>query len=263
MVRPYWCHFTGKERDSETGLDYFGARYNASSIGRFMTPDPLMASAHASDPQTWNRYAYTFNNPLRYVDPDGMQVPDTCASDPKCTITVRLNVIYDKSVNWSDEDKKKLEAAYVEKAKKDFNVSNIELKVSYSEGTFTHDDSGYHMTGLQKDSLNVYFSNATGANTAGASFNSPYGGVVIINPNHLEALSTNGLWPFGTNTLEHELSHHFLGHTSEQQGSHETDADWNVYKQGVWHSPVQRFRNGLEPKSYAAPSDPEANKPQQ
>jgi RHS repeat-associated protein len=33
-------HFTGKERDSESGLDYFGARYNASSLGRFMTADP-------------------------------------------------------------------------------------------------------------------------------------------------------------------------------------------------------------------------------
>ena len=32
-------HFTGKERDSESSLDYFGARHYASSMGRFMTPD--------------------------------------------------------------------------------------------------------------------------------------------------------------------------------------------------------------------------------
>jgi RHS repeat-associated protein len=35
-------HFTGKERDTESGNDYFGARYYASSMGRFMSPDPLL-----------------------------------------------------------------------------------------------------------------------------------------------------------------------------------------------------------------------------
>jgi RHS repeat-associated protein len=49
--------FTGKERDSESGLDNFGARYYGSMMGRMMSPDPLMASAKAWDPQSWNRYA--------------------------------------------------------------------------------------------------------------------------------------------------------------------------------------------------------------
>jgi RHS repeat-associated protein len=65
--------FTGKERDDETGLDYFGERYYSSVQGRFISVDPLMASAKASNPQTWNRFAYVLNNPLRYIDPDGMQ----------------------------------------------------------------------------------------------------------------------------------------------------------------------------------------------
>jgi RHS repeat-associated protein len=255
--------FTGKERDAESGLDYFGARYDASSLGRFMTPDPLMASGHAGNPQSWNRYAYALNNPLRFVDPDGMEVPADCAKDNKCPIVVKLNVIYDKSVKWSAKDKQKLESQYLEKAKKDYKTSNIELKTTYSEGTFNRDDGGYHMTGLQKDSLNVYFSNSSGTDKAGTSFNTPYGDVSIVDASHLEALSTNLLWPLGTNTLEHELAHHFLGHTSEAQGSHETEADWNVYKQGVWGRPVQDFRQGLEPKSYAAPANPEAIKPQQ
>ncbi len=49
--------FTGQERDVEvdSGLDYFGARYMSAAQGRFTTPDPLMASAKASDPQSWNR----------------------------------------------------------------------------------------------------------------------------------------------------------------------------------------------------------------
>ncbi len=64
--------FTGKERDSETGLDYFGARYNASNMGRFTSPDPEGAGASVLDPQSWNGYAYARNNPLLYVDPDGL-----------------------------------------------------------------------------------------------------------------------------------------------------------------------------------------------
>ena len=64
--------FTGKERDSETGLDYFGARYYRADVGRFTTVDPELRIKDALvDPQKWNRYAYVQNNPLRYVDPDG------------------------------------------------------------------------------------------------------------------------------------------------------------------------------------------------
>jgi RHS repeat-associated protein len=65
-------HFTGKERDTESGLDNFGARYNASSMGRFMTPDPVSATPlHLINPQRWNMYSYVINNPLTFVDPDG------------------------------------------------------------------------------------------------------------------------------------------------------------------------------------------------
>jgi RHS repeat-associated protein len=64
--------FTGKERDGESGLDNFGARYDASSLGRFMTPDPVSATPlHIINPQRWNMYSYVMNNPLTYVDPDG------------------------------------------------------------------------------------------------------------------------------------------------------------------------------------------------
>ena len=65
--------FTSKERDIETGLDYFGARYFASTQGRFTTVDPFAGSGRASTPQTWNRYTYVLNNPLTLVDPDGME----------------------------------------------------------------------------------------------------------------------------------------------------------------------------------------------
>ena len=68
-------HFTGKQRDAETGLDYFGARFNASNLGRFMTPDSVkFGLTRLNDPQRWNLYLYARDNPLKYIDPDGMEV---------------------------------------------------------------------------------------------------------------------------------------------------------------------------------------------
>ncbi|HTC93412.1 MAG TPA: RHS repeat-associated core domain-containing protein [Terriglobales bacterium] len=68
--------FTGKERDPETGLDYFGARYYGSSIGRFITPDwaakPVTVPyANFGNPQSLNLYSYVKNNPTTFGDPDG------------------------------------------------------------------------------------------------------------------------------------------------------------------------------------------------
>jgi RHS repeat-associated protein len=81
--------FTLKERDNETGLDYFLARYYSSTQGRFTGVDPLMASAQASLPQSWNRYSYSFNNPLAFIDPDGRRaVPDDYYADRDGQITI-------------------------------------------------------------------------------------------------------------------------------------------------------------------------------
>ena len=73
--------FTSKERDSETGLDYFGARYYSNLMGRFMTPDwaaKAMAVPYAdfADPQSLNLYTYVRNNPLSLRDEDGHETAD-------------------------------------------------------------------------------------------------------------------------------------------------------------------------------------------
>ena len=64
--------FTGKERDAETGLDFFESRYFSSAQGRFTSPDVMMGKPEwLVDPQRWNRCAYVRNNPLKYIDPNG------------------------------------------------------------------------------------------------------------------------------------------------------------------------------------------------
>jgi RHS repeat-associated protein len=61
--------FTGQERDGEANLDYFIARQYAYTLGRFLQPDDHVPSL--TNPQSLNKYSYTFNNPLRMVDLDG------------------------------------------------------------------------------------------------------------------------------------------------------------------------------------------------
>jgi RHS repeat-associated protein len=63
--------FTGKKRDIETGLDYFGARYYSNGLGRFDSADEPFADQSARDPQSWNLYSYVRNNPVNNVDRRG------------------------------------------------------------------------------------------------------------------------------------------------------------------------------------------------
>jgi RHS repeat-associated protein len=74
--------FTGKERDTETGLDFFGARYFSGAQGRFTSPDPITVTpARVADPQQLNLYAYARNDPLKFVDPTGMVINTDDLSD--------------------------------------------------------------------------------------------------------------------------------------------------------------------------------------
>jgi RHS repeat-associated protein len=74
--------FTGKERDAESGLDYFGATYYGSALGRFRSPDPAgIFVADLSNPQSWNLYSYVWDNPLANIDPSGMSCTSANTDD--------------------------------------------------------------------------------------------------------------------------------------------------------------------------------------
>jgi RHS repeat-associated protein len=64
-------HFTGKERDTESENDYFGARYYSSNMGRWLNPDKPFTDQHLENPQSWNLYSYVRNNPLVAIDDNG------------------------------------------------------------------------------------------------------------------------------------------------------------------------------------------------
>jgi RHS repeat-associated protein len=108
------AHYTGKERDAESGLDYFGARYYSSTNGRFLSPDwasnaEAVPYAQFDDPQTLNLYGYLRNNPLGGVDADGH-----CgggANDPPCPKlsqddTAAVKAAVDRSNKPTSDDKK-------------------------------------------------------------------------------------------------------------------------------------------------------------
>jgi RHS repeat-associated protein len=86
---------TGKERDNDSGefgLDYFGARYYASSMGHFMTPDwaakpTNVPYANFGNPQSLNLYSYVNNNPTTVRDPDGHCLEDACVIEGGIVVT--------------------------------------------------------------------------------------------------------------------------------------------------------------------------------
>ena len=91
--------FSGNERDGESQLDYFGARYYDSSIYRWISVDPAGSKPGAmNEPQRWNLYSYCRNNPLVFIDPDGSTEINIFLGIPvyKCKLDFNLLVTWAK-----------------------------------------------------------------------------------------------------------------------------------------------------------------------
>src|SRR5437016_8681117 len=90
---------TGKERDAESGLDYFGARYYSNGLGRFITPDwnstPVpVPFADLTDPQTLNQYSYVRNLPTTKADVDGHCFWDLCIGETIAVIGITAAEVF-------------------------------------------------------------------------------------------------------------------------------------------------------------------------
>jgi RHS repeat-associated protein len=98
--------FTGKERDAESGLDYFGARYYGSNMGRFMSPDwadkpEAVPYSSLGDPQSLNLYSYVRNNPMRSIDADGhdLDCSGSTGGGAGCQAIIQWNTDHDVSAS--------------------------------------------------------------------------------------------------------------------------------------------------------------------
>jgi len=129
---PNHYKFTGKERDTESGLDNFGARYFTSNLGRFMTPDWAVRPTNVpyavfGDPQSLNLYTYVENAPLNRVDADGHYdvIASGCAANnrAKCQkkydkATDRFEKARQKDLNSKDSKVRAAAAAYGDRGAK-------------------------------------------------------------------------------------------------------------------------------------------------
>jgi RHS repeat-associated protein len=110
--------FTQKERDAESGLSYFGARFLASRLARFTRVDPLAADPPSSwleSPQRLNPYSYVVNNPLKFVDPAGK---DRQKAGPPATKPRVLIMYGDSQYKDFAQHAKKWDRGYFEQALK-------------------------------------------------------------------------------------------------------------------------------------------------
>jgi RHS repeat-associated protein len=143
--------FTGKERDSESGLDNFGARYDSSSMGRFMTPDPL--GGRLVNPQTLNKYSYVANNPINFTDPTGLYM---CADDAKDT-KEHCTSDKDKAFETQRKDALKSDNADVVRGASAYGDPGKDNGVSVAFG-----DPGAGNNGITSHDIGTDLSNANG-----------------------------------------------------------------------------------------------------
>ena len=125
-------HFTGKERDSESGLDNFGARYLASSLGRFMTPDwaarpATVPYAVFGDPQSLNLYNYVRNDPISLTDAEGHCIADAsglgCVDASSTSQTKPQSKESNRAQNKKPLTPAKIKRAFYKQHGKDFNAA--------------------------------------------------------------------------------------------------------------------------------------------
>ena len=142
--------FTGKERDSESGLDDFGARYYSSATGRFESTDPVLVTPDRfNDPQQFNQYAYVRNTPTRLVDPTGkiLQLTGDAAQTKNdlCQIVGQDNcsrITVDDKTGVVTFDTKDLDLSKNEGAALVSDLVNSKNTYEFSEGPTVQTDKG-------------------------------------------------------------------------------------------------------------------------
>jgi RHS repeat-associated protein len=156
--------FTEKERDGETGFDYFGARYYSSVHGRFTSVDPVALTVdRLYDPQKINLYAYCRNNPYAFIDPTGEKI-DYANKDAK-----KAYEEYEEFLN-KDPKRNASELATLRQLK-DSDVTYV-IKLDESSTDFSNGKEG----NLTSDGKLVFVNIANAGNgTEKFSFNSRIG----------------------------------------------------------------------------------------
>ena len=148
--------FTGKERDSETANDYFGARYYSSTMGRWMSPDwvaipTAVPYADVSDPQSLNLYSYAHNNPVSLEDTDGHK-------DDQCGFWCRLGQRVVNSIKYGEPvTNAQLPAAFAKERK--WLTDNLETR----DGSPLNDKQRNTINAASDEDVNKLYKHFMGA----------------------------------------------------------------------------------------------------
>ncbi|MBI3662049.1 MAG: hypothetical protein HY234_03240 [Acidobacteria bacterium] len=170
---PNQYKFTGKERDAESGLDFFDARYYGSNFGRFMSPDLL--GGHLEDPQTLNKYSYVRNLPTTLTDPTGLDFNLSCTQTKDNGSTCQGGV---QGTTTTDANGKSTFTATV--ISSDANGGLVDQKGNQYNATVSGAGVSFSQAGSNQSSTGVFIngSNATtvqgSGDLAGFSFNFTY-----------------------------------------------------------------------------------------
>jgi RHS repeat-associated protein len=163
--------YTGKERDAESELDYFEARYNSSGLGRFTSPDPLgwlswqhgrsrdRFNALLYNPQHLDMYAYTGDDPVTWTDPTGLY---TCNGTKQQCATVKAAVATIKEASGSAAltlSQKKALAAVSQFLGTEGDKNGVVISLGG-----THGNEGETRTGNGVTTLAVTFTGMNGKN---------------------------------------------------------------------------------------------------
>ncbi|MBK8850910.1 MAG: glycoside hydrolase family protein [Saprospiraceae bacterium] len=171
MYAPY--KFTGKESDPETDLTYFGARYYDAALGIWLGVDPLAEKYPAISP-----FTYVVNNPIRLVDPNGMEVEGDIYN--RNGVNIGNDGKQDQKVFLlnTDSDKQLTQAQALEMTT---TVSNVQGVNPCANVCF--DGAEMSEVPITNDQLNIDATLATIRESEGhgtpTSYNSQYGGGTI------------------------------------------------------------------------------------
>lgn len=221
---PNTYKFTGKERDTESNIDYFGARYFSSLFGRFTTPDDG-SDQSPIDPQSWNLYGYVRNNPTSNTDPDGHDcVVQTRTDDHTETVTVFTGSC-DK-VKIGDGQSKTYVPGTVTGVSRGAGGTSIDIAYKPDDGSaqvvvfsassapipdrpglaYGYNAAGYHKLGVAGATMNdgrtyALWSGAS-ALAAGCVLGCPTAGTALLNAGRLLYYTAAGILPAVPSAIE-------------------------------------------------------------
>ena len=142
--------FSAKERDPETGLSYFGARYYTSDLSIWLSVDPMAAKYPSLSP-----YVYCADNPVKLVDPNGETWVDADGNEITDHSKIKVYIFYDPK-SFDKQSRKMYKAA-----EKKYGVGSVALSDATTENEFAKDWGDMAGSNIQEVDLNYHGNNQT------------------------------------------------------------------------------------------------------